>query len=310
MSNETTTPAAPTTADTANADSAEKTNGNATDVTTGSNTDASAAATAEKVKEAERKFKLKFGKTEREVSEKEALMLAQKGWAADERFQEAAKAKKIAEQFFNSIKDDPDKIDDLLKHLGKDPVEVYKKRLAKELQRKLMTPEQIELEELRDKVRRGEEESKKRQQEEHQKKVQELQAKYEQQYDVEMSQAISKSGLPKTPMTIRRCAEIQYRALEQGYDLPWDVVIESVKKQYQQDFQEMFGTAEADSLEKLFGEEVGKKFTTASLKKRVVDPEAVTQENRKAVKSEPKNEVPKYASEQDWEEKMKKFRNS
>lgn len=309
MSNET-TPAAPTMADTANADSAEKTNGSVTDATTGSNSDASAAVTAEKVKEAERKFKLKFGKTEREVSEKEALMLAQKGWAADERFQEAAKAKKVAEQFFNSIKDDPDKIDDLLKHLGKDPVEVYKKRLAKELQRKLMTPEQIELEELRDKVRRGEEESKKRQQEEHQKKVEELQAKYEQQYDVEMSQAISKSGLPKTPMTIRRCAEIQYRALEQGYDLPWDVVIESVKKQYQQDFQEMFGTAEADSLEKLFGEEVGKKFTTASLKKRVVDPEAVTQENRKAVKSEPKNETPKYASEQDWEEKMKKFRNS
>lgn len=300
-------PVTPTTADTANANSAPE-DSNA-DAAQQSDVSATQETKTEAKKEAERKFKLKFGKSEREMSEKELIAAAQKGWAADERFQEGAKAKKMAEKFFNGLKADPEKMDELLKHLGHDPVEVYKNRLSKELKRKLMTPEQIELEDLRDKVRKGEEERTKREKEEHDKRVSELQVKYEQQYDQEMSTAISKSGLPKTPMTIKRCAEIQYRALEQGYDLPWDVVIEEVKNQYQNDFKELFGSAEADSLESLFGGDIAKKFTKASLKKRVVEPEPVTKENRK-VAGQDREETKKYATEEEFEEKMKKWRNS
>lgn len=310
MSNETqaSAPVTPTTADTAPVNTAnEKSDSNAEDAGSEHVETTKSATKAEK--EAERKFKLKFGKSEREMTEKELIAAAQKGWAADERFQEGAKAKKTAEKFFNDLKKDPEAMDALLKHIGRDPVEVYKNRLSKELKRKLMTPEQIELEDLRDKVRRGEEERTKREQEEHNKKVAELQIKYEQQYDQEMSAAISASGLPKTPMTVKRCAEIQYRALEQGYDLPWDVVIAEVRNQYQNDFKELFGSAEADSLEKMFGNDVAKKFTAASLKKRVVDPEPITQENRKAAKST-NSEQPKYATEEDFEEKLKKWKNS
>lgn len=308
MSNEVAAPAAPVTPTTADTADANTVDSNA-DVQDSKDASATQETKTESKKEAERKFKLKFGKSEREMSEKELIAAAQKGWAADERFQEGAKAKKMAEKFFNGLKADPEKMDELLKHLGHDPVEVYKNRLSKELKRKLMTPEQIELEDLRDKVRKGEEERTKREQEEHDKKVSELQVKYEQQYDQEMSQAIGKSGLPKTPMTIKRCAEIQYRALEQGYDLPWDVVIEEVKSQYQNDFKELFGSAEADSLESLFGGDIAKKFTKASLKKRVVEPEPVTKENRK-VAGQDREETKKYATEEEFEEKMKKWRNS
>lgn len=302
------TSAQPMMADTANAKPVDQGNGNAENATTGSSSAASADASAKK--EVERKYKLKFGKTEREVSEKEALALAQKGWAADEKFQKAAATQKEVNAFIERMKVDEDAFDEFIKFLGKDPDDVYKKQLGKSLKRKVMTPEEAEREELRSKVQKYEAEKKAEEKRKHEEQVKALQEKYEQQYDKEMSEAIQGSGLPKTPKTVKRCAQIMYRALEQGYDLPWTLVVEEVRREYQEDMKEMFGNADADSLVKLFGDDIAKKFTSASLKKRVVDPEPVTEENRSPAKGKKTEEQPKYLSEQEFEAKLKAWKNS
>lgn len=303
--------ASPTTADTANAKPVVQDSGNAKNATNGSNPDASAVATANaNAKEAERKFKLKFGKQEKELTEKELIAHAQKGWAADEKFQTAAQRAKEVDAFLERMKTDEDAFDEFVKFLGKDPDEVYKKQLGKSLKKKIMTPEQRELEELREKVRKSEEQEKKAKEAEHAKRVEELQSKYEQQYDQEMSDAISKSGLPKTPKTVKRVAEIMYKSLKNGFDLPWEIAIDQVRSEYQTEMKELFGSAEAESLIKIFGEDVAKKMATASLQKRTVDPEPVREENRQPSKAKDPEPQTKYISEDEFEERMRKFKNS
>lgn len=261
--------------------------------------------TKAEVKEAERKFKLKFGKMERELSEKDVIAWAQKGWASDEKFQGAASKEKMMNEFIARFKDDPDA---LYRHLGVDPVEAAKKRLAAELKRKVMTPQEREIAEYKEELEAFRKKEKDRADNEHKEKVTQLQTKYEQQYDKEMSEAIMASGLPKTPKTVKRCAEIAYRNLQQGYELPWSTIMEVVRSEYQNDVKELFGAADPDALMKLFGDDIAKKLTSASLKKRVADVEPVTEQNRQVAGGKKEEAVQKYADDSDWEEKMKKFK--
>jgi hypothetical protein len=283
-------PVSPTTEDTANANPAKQ-------------DEASTQAIAEK------KFKLKFGKQEREMTEKELITHAQKGWASDEKFQQAAKASKEVDEFLNRMKSDDGAFDEFIKFLGKDPDDIYKKRLGESLKKKVMTPEQRELEEMRNKVKKFEEGEKSKKEAEHKKHMEELQTKYEQQYDKEMSDAIMKSGLPKTPRTVKRIAEVMYKSLKNGYDLPWDIAVSVAKEEYQNDLKEMFGSADGESLVKLFGDDVAKKFNKASLQKRTIDPEPVTKENQSPARAKDRDNTPKYVSEDEFEEKMKKWKN-
>lgn len=265
--------------------------------------------TKEEIKEA-RKFKLKYGKEEREVDEATAIAMAQKGWAADEKFQKASKKEKELIGLIDKFKNDDEAFDAFVRKMGKDPIEIYKRQLAKELQRKVMTPEQRELADAKARLAEFEGREKKRAEDEHKAKVDSLQTHYEEEYDKQMSKAILDAGLPKTPKTIKRLAQLAYKNLEMGLDLPWNTLTDMVKEEYRSDMKELFGASEADKLVELFGPDIAKKLASGSLKARVADPEPVTKENRQAAKPKESQDVPKYATEEDWETKMKKFKSS
>lgn len=257
-------------------------------------------------KEAERKFKIKYGKTEREVAEKDLIAMAQKGWASDERFQSAAQKERQMQAIFQKWKEDPDAV---MRALGEeDPVEFHKARLSAELKRRILTPEQRELEDLRAKLKKSEEDDKTRSQKESEAKLEHLTNHYAQQYDKEMSAAIAESGLPKTAKTVKRAAELAYKNLKMGLDLPWSTILDMVREEYTSDIKELFGASQADKLMGLFGEDVVKKLTSASLKSRVTDPESVTDENRSGSKQKREKAQPKIIGEDEWEERMKRFK--
>lgn len=261
-----------------------------------------------KEKEIARKFKLKYGKEEREVDEATAIAMAQKGWAADDRFQKASSKEKEVLSLIEKFKSDPEAFDAFVRKMGHDPIEIYKRQLAKELQRKVMTPEQRELAEAREKLAAFEKNEKARKDKEHQDKVSQLQTHYEQQYDKEMSDAISTSGLPKTPKTIKRLAQLAYKNLQMGLDLPWNALTDMVREEYKADMRDMFGSSDADKLVELFGPDIAKKLAGASLKARVIDPEPVTEKNRSAAKKKTDTSENKYANDDDWDARMKKFK--
>ncbi len=214
--------------------------------------------------EAARRWKLKFGKTERDVSEQELVALAQKSWASDSRFQQASKKEKDLLEVLRRASEDPDV---LIRHTtGKDPVEVYKAKLAEYLNKQAMTPEQRELAQAKAELENYRKTEKERATKEQERQMTVLTDHYSAKYDKEMSDAITVSGLPKSPRTVKRCAELAYKNLQMGLELPWGVITDMVRAEYQDDVKELFGGMPEERLLEVFGT-VAKKLNAAKMAK-------------------------------------------
>lgn len=181
-----------------------------------------------------RKFKLKFGKTEREVEEKEALALAQKGWASDEKF----KAAKAAERKAQEIVDQADVEALLTKKYGKSKLEWAKEVLKEELRQRAMSPEEREAFDRKKRIEdlRAEEESLLKAKAE--RRMEEATIKYQEQYDREFAAALEKHKLPKNKYLMGRAVKIASEVLEYG-EPDWDLVVGEAKRQVQEELAEL-----------------------------------------------------------------------
>lgn len=207
----------------------------------------------------ERKFKLKFGKEDREVSEREAIALAQKGWAADEKFQSAAKKEKaLREAIANGD------LDYLIKQkYGKDPDEWAKERLQAKLRKLTMTPEERAIAEQREELERLKSEADKLKKDQESAKMQQLQAHYEQQYDKDLSEAIQAEGLPKNRVAIKRAVDLASKVIDMGLEPDWRLVVQEAKSQIVSEMKELFGGYKDEDLLDLLGEDIPKRLGKA-----------------------------------------------
>lgn len=226
------------------------------------NDGASKESGAQAAPPAEQKHKLKFGKQEREVTTQELVAMAQKGWASDERFQEASRIK--AELKKARDEGDIDKLVKLLK--GKDASEFYKERLKEDLRLKTMPPEEREKYELaQEKARlKAEIDDMKRSQEEA--KLAQLQEHYEAQYDRELSEAVKKNGLPKSRYAVSRAVKLAEKVIDMGLEPDWDLVVKEAKAQILAEQKELYESIEDDpSLLALLGENLPRRISRALL---------------------------------------------
>lgn len=203
-----------------------------------------------------RKFKVKVDESEEEVDEQELLKGYQKAKASDKRFQEASALRKQAEQekaqvqdLLKQIRENPD----LLEQLGIDLDSYSEKRLLRNMERALKSPEELELEELR---------SFKNNQTQAQKKQQELQAAQaqEQEYahvteqiDNEIFETLQSAGMKPTPRLIARMAEQMLASLEEdGSRFSAKDAFSRVKNDYQADVSELLESLEPEQLAEMF----------------------------------------------------------
>lgn len=140
----------------------------------------------------------------------------QKGIAAEDKFREAATMRKEAQTILEYFKTNPAKA---MKEMGHDVRQMAEEYLADEIRKEMMSPEQRE---AMDWKRRAEEsESKlkeadtKAEAEQHQLKVQ----KIKQKYDVELTEALTASGLQSDPSIIKGVARIMHDYLQDGYEI-------------------------------------------------------------------------------------------
>lgn len=222
-----------------------------------------AAGTSAEVKEQIRKLKLKVNGKEVEMDEPEVLRRAQLAEAADQKFQEAAKTRKQMEEFVRQLKSDPLSI--LTNpELGIDFKGLAEQYLGQELQRELMTPEQRELEELREFRRAQEEAAEQARQQEmtasQQREFQALQQRAAKEYDEKITEVLQQSNLPKTPRTVKRVAEMLYNAMEKGYELDINTAVDMVRGDFSTDLTELVGGLDGEGIVKFFGEDVVKKL--------------------------------------------------
>lgn len=225
------------------------------------------------------KEKIKVDGTEEEVDFNELKVGYQRAKAAQKRFDEAAKARKEVEQFIARLKSDPV---NALNEMGHDFGSLAEDFILKQMEKDKLTPEEKKILELEEKVKSYEQEKETVKKAEEQAQYQKLLDHYEADYTDKISKALSESGLPKTPQTVKRTAQYLSRALDQGYELQPKDVMRYVKQDYMNDIMSLFGAAEGEQLMSLLGEQVTDKIRKAELAK-VKSKTPVTPETPKSV---------------------------
>ncbi len=211
-----------------------------------------------------RKIAAKVNNKVREVevdlsNEQEIQRYIQRALAADEKFEEAAAMRKAVGELMQELKTNPKAI---LAHesIGLNLREFAQQILEQELEEMEKSPEQKKLEEMERKLKAYEEEKVKlaREKEEAERARRNEEALME--LDQQISDALSKSELPKSPYIVKRIADTMSTAVELGYlDVTVEQIMPFVEQQVSGELSRLFEEAPEATATKLMERLVGKK---------------------------------------------------
>lgn len=265
-----------------------------------------AAVAEQQIQALKKKFKLKVDgeefEEELDLNDEEAVKRhLQLSKAAQKRMQEAAKQKQQAEKFFRMLKEDPISVlSD--PSIGVDFRNLAEQFLAKQLEEEMLTPEQKRLQQAEQIIREREEEVRRQREEVEQQQITRLQEAYSQEYDKKITEALSSSGLPKTPKTVRRMAELMSKNLENGLELEPKDLVQLVREDYLSEIKELFGQTDGDGLLSLLGDDIANKIRKSDLARL-----RTTKPQPKVVQPSQSADVPKKPMSRDeWREYMNK----
>lgn len=211
-----------------------------------------------------RKYNLKVNNKVKEVeldlsNDEEVQKYLQKALAAEEKFQEAASVRKQAEQLVNALKTNPLAV---LMHpeLGLDVKALAQQVLTQEIEDMQKSPEQKRIEELERALKDREEKERVLEEEKRQAEMNRIQEEAFQELDSQITSALSKSELPKSPYVVKRIADAMIEAVNMGYkDITVEQIMPFVEESITTEFQRMFDEAPEQTAEKLMEKLVGKK---------------------------------------------------
>lgn len=219
-----------------------------------------------------------------------------KAMAADERFEEAATIRKQAEYLVKMLKENPKM---LLKHpeLGLDVKNLATELLNEELEDMAKSPEQKRIEEMEKKLKDYEEDKKRLEDDAKQKEREKLTMEAEQQLDTDITAALSKTDLPKSPYVVKRIADTMIEAIGLGYeDVKVADIMGYVEEQILSEIQQMFESKPAATLEKLVGKKNLDAYRASKIEKTKTAPKApskVADSGAKGAKKDETQEKPK-----------------
>lgn len=251
-----------------------------------------------------RKYNLKVNNKVKEVeldlsNDEEVQKYLQKALAAEEKFQEAASVRKQAEQLVNALKTNPLAV---LMHpeLGLDVKALAQQVLTQEIEDMQKSPEQKRIEELERALKDREEKERVLEEEKRQAEMNRIQEEAFQELDSQITSALSKSELPKSPYVVKRIADAMIEAVNMGYkDITVEQIMPFVEESITTEFQRMFDEAPEQTAEKLMEKLVGKKNLDRYRKTKVARVKspvraAVQDTGGKSTESEKKEESLKF----------------
>jgi len=208
--------------------------------------------------EAKRKYKLKVDGAEEEVDEDEVVRRAQMGTAAHQRFAEAARIRKDAEEILGYLRKDKRQALEQIciaeaggdREKGKQLLRDMAERIvADNLEEQALSPEEKSAREKKKELD-AKEAALKRREEEWNQHLTDLQVtEIKEQMLKELPVAIQKAGLPDNQHTRRRILEWIKWAAEQDYDLPVEVAAKEVKKEKLSARKDAISDMKAEELE-------------------------------------------------------------
>lgn len=202
-----------------------------------------------------------------EMTREKALLLAQKGYSADEKFREAAEAKKQADELLGAAKQK--EFLRLAEKAGMSKVEAreaLEQTLLKLYAEEAMTPEERELQELRQLKEQKAAEEKARKEAEEQEKLSKEEQKYLQQIEHEMVEALEKSILPPQPIFAKLAANYLAAAMANDVELSPAEAVKLVEQDQLVLVKQLIAATSTDKLEALLGPKVIKAIRDQGVK--------------------------------------------
>lgn len=221
-------------------------------------TKAEKVAAEKKVASVKKKYEFKSNNKMRSVDldindDEEVKKYLSKAFAADEKFEEAAMTRKQAEQLIDMLRTDPLSI---LRHpdLGLDVKKLAEQVLLEQIEDSEKSPEQKQMEEMQKRLKDFEEEKKKLEDDKRQSEIQKLEMEAIQNLDEQVTAALQKTDLPKSPYVVKRIADAAIEAMNMGYEnVSIEQLMPYIEEQIRGEITEMFGAMPDETMEKLLG---------------------------------------------------------
>lgn len=223
------------------------------------------APTDKDMKEAIKKWKLKAGKQEREVtSESELVRLAQLGMGAHEKFEQAAKTRKQAEEVLDIIQKNPA---EALSKLGFDVRKLAEDFLAEKIKDEMLDPKDRRTKELEAELQKYKSEKEDFEKQQREAQISTLQTQYEVDIQSKIISAIDAHKLPKNPKTVARFAEYMLQGVENGVDYDPKDLAPRIRRDLEDEHRHMYRDSGVEEILKILGEDTLKKIRQYELQK-------------------------------------------
>ena len=160
----------------------------------------------------------------------------------------------------------------ILKHpeLGIDVKALAQQVLNEEIEDMKLSPEQKRIKELEDALKSKEEKEKKFEEERSAAEKAKLEQQAAEDLDEQVTDALSKSNLPKSPYVLRRISDTMLAAMDMGFnDVKVEDIMPFVQEQINGEIQRLFDEAPEDTFEKVMEGIVGKKHLDKYRKNKI-----------------------------------------
>jgi hypothetical protein len=215
--------------------------------------------------------------------------------------EEAKAAKAKAFEIIKAFEEDPANV---FKKLGPKGREAAERFLLEQIQEEAMDPKDKELRDLKKFKEEIEAEKERTKQEREKQALAEQEAKYAQEFQKTIIDALGKSGLPKSPEMVKRFARIMQKNLELGLELTADDLVDEVKSDITSIIKSIVGEADGDHLISLFGEDVANKIRKSDIRKLQEKQGQVFQQRSTKQESQPQPKSGKPMSMAEWKRSL------
>lgn len=209
--------------------------------------------------------KIKWRGKEVELDDDSITSYAQKGFDAEEKWHEASRMKKEAEQFMSRLKSDPLSV---LKdpNIGVDFKQIAEEFIWEQIQDERLTPEERERRKIEKELNEYREKDRKAREDEEMKRNDEIRQTMRADFDRKIAETLSKSGLPRSKHMLEKFSMYLLHDVRRGIERPMEVYVDAVRKDYIDDMQHFFGESPADLLVKFIGDKNMKKIREHDIK--------------------------------------------
>lgn len=218
-----------------------------------------------KVEEAKRKHKLKVNGQEEEWDEEQVIRFAQKGRSYETQMQKIARERKAAEAFENEFK--KNKRGALEKAIGRDDLRAIAIDLLKEEIQDQADPKSAETRKLQRELAELREEQRQRKEQEATAAEEREAQEWRQKFDKEFVDALSATKLRRSPIVMKRMAELQMLNIKKKMGVPVTKIAKMVEEEFLGGMKEYVKDLDADGFVNTFGEEWEEKVSNRRLSK-------------------------------------------